>query len=49
MEEYGTIRIKLEELTQKAGISKNKLRHREEMQNSQIRDLLEFVPPDMEK
>lgn len=36
MEEYGTIRIKLEELIQKAGISKNKLSHRAEMQRSQI-------------
>lgn len=36
MEEYGTIRIKLEELIQKAGISKNKLSHRAEMQRTQI-------------
>lgn len=36
MEEYGTIRIKLDELIQKAGISKNKLSHRAEMQRSQI-------------
>lgn len=36
MEEYGTIRIKLEELIQKVGISKNKLSHRAEMQHSQI-------------
>ena len=36
MEEYGTIRIKLDELIQKAGISKNKLRHKAEMQRSQI-------------
>ena len=28
MEEYGTIRIKLEELIQKSGISKSKLSHR---------------------
>ena len=27
MEEYGTIRIKLDELIKKAGISKNKLSH----------------------
>ena len=36
MEEYGTIRIKLDELIKKAGISKNKLSHRAEMQRSQI-------------
>ena len=36
MENYGTIRIKLDELIQKAGISKNKLSHRAEMQRSQI-------------
>ena len=36
MEEYGTIRIKLDELIQKAGISKNKLSHKAEMQCSQI-------------
>ena len=36
MEEYGSIRIKLDELIKKAGISKNKLSHRAEMQRSQI-------------
>ena len=36
MENYGTIRIKLDELIQKAGISKNKLSHRAVMQRSQI-------------
>ncbi|MBQ7001323.1 MAG: helix-turn-helix transcriptional regulator [Oscillospiraceae bacterium] len=36
MEQYGTIRIKLDELIRKAGISKNKLSHRAEMQRSQI-------------
>ena len=36
MEKYGTIRIKLDELIQEAGISKNKLSHRAEMQRSQI-------------
>ena len=36
MEQYGTIRIKLNELIEKAGISKNKLSHRAEMQRSQI-------------
>ena len=36
MENYGTIRIKLAEMIQKAGISKNKLSHRAEMQRSQI-------------
>lgn len=34
--EYGTIRIKLGELIEKEGISKNKLSHRAEMQRSQI-------------
>lgn len=36
MEEYGTIRIKLDELIEKSGISKNKLSHRAEMQRTQI-------------
>ena len=36
MEKYGTIRIKLDELIRKAGISKNKLSHRAEMQRTQI-------------
>ena len=36
MEKYGTIRIKLDELIKEAGISKNKLSHRAEMQRSQI-------------
>ena len=36
MNPYGTIRIKLDELLQKAGLSKNKLSHRAEMQRSQI-------------
>ena len=34
--EYGTIKIRLEELIQREGISKNKLSHRAEMQRSQI-------------
>jgi len=36
MKQYGTIRIKLDELIKKAGISKNKLSHRAEMQRTQI-------------
>lgn len=36
MENYGTIKIKLAELIEKEGISKNKLSHRAEMQRSQI-------------
>jgi len=36
MEKYGTIHIKLDELIQKKGISKNKLSHWAEMQRSQI-------------
>jgi len=34
--EYGTIRIKLNELIESAGISKNKLSHKAEMQRSQL-------------
>ncbi len=36
MEEYGTIRIKLDELITQAGISKNRLSHKAEMQRTQI-------------
>lgn len=36
MEKYGTVRIKLDELILKKGISKNKLSHWAEMQRSQI-------------
>jgi putative transcriptional regulator len=36
MNEYGTIKIKLDELIKKAGISKNKLSHKAEMQRTQI-------------
>ncbi len=36
MTEFGTIRIHLDELIKKAGISKNKLGQRAEMQRSQI-------------
>lgn len=36
MEQYGTIHIRLDELIEKAGLSKNKLSHRAEMQRSQI-------------
>ena len=36
MENYGTIRIKLDELIKKAGISKSKLSHRAEMQRTQL-------------
>ena len=36
MEQYGTIRIHLDELIRKAGISKNKLSHKAEMQRTQI-------------
>lgn len=36
MEQYGTIRIKLDELIKKSDISKNKLSHKAEMQRSQI-------------
>lgn len=34
--EYGTIRIKLDELIKEKDISKNKLSHRAEMQRSQL-------------
>ena len=36
MSEYGKIKIKLDELIKREGISKNKLSHRAEMQRSQI-------------
>ena len=36
MEEYGTIHIKVDELIKKAGISKNKLSQRAEMQRTQL-------------
>ena len=34
--EYGTIKIKLDELIKEAGMSKNKLSHKAEMQRTQI-------------
>ncbi len=36
MEQYGTIKIKLNELLKKSDLSKNKLSHRAEMQRTQI-------------
>lgn len=36
MEQYGTIKIKLDELIKKSGISKNKLCHRAELQRTQL-------------
>ena len=36
MNEYGTIKIKLDELIKKAGISKNKLSHLAQMQRTQL-------------
>ena len=36
MEKYGTIRIKLQELLDKSGMSKSKLCHRAEMQRTQL-------------
>ena len=36
MNEHGTIKIKLNELIEKAGISKNMLSHRAEMQRTQL-------------
>ena len=36
MQEYGQIRIKLDELIKERNISKNKLSHRAEMQRTQI-------------
>ena len=36
MNEYGKIKIKLDELIKERGISKNKLSHRAEMQRTQI-------------
>lgn len=37
MDDHGTVHIKLDELIKAAGISKNKLSHRAEMQRSQIK------------
>lgn len=34
--DYGYVRIKLDELIEKQGISKNKLAHRAEMQRTQL-------------
>lgn len=34
--DYGSIRIKLDEMIEKQGISKNKLAHRAEMQRTQL-------------
>jgi len=36
MEQYGTIKIKLDKLIKKSGISKNKLCHRAELQRTQL-------------
>ena len=36
MNEYGTIKIKLDELLEKSNLSKNKLSHKAEMQRTQI-------------
>ena len=36
MSEYGKIKIKLEEMLKKRGMSKNKLSHKAEMQRTQI-------------
>lgn len=36
MEQYGTIKINLDRLIEKAGISKNKLSHRAELQRTQL-------------
>lgn len=36
MEQFGTIRIKLTELLEARGLSKNKLSHRAEMQRTQL-------------
>ena len=36
MENNGTIRIKLKEMLEKTGLSKNKLSHRAEMERTQI-------------
>ena len=36
MENHGTIQIKLKEMLEKTGLSKNKLSHRAEMERTQI-------------
>ena len=37
--DYGTIRIKLDEMIEKQNISKNKLAHRAEMQRTQLNQI----------
>jgi len=39
MEEYGTIRINLDQLIEQKGISKNKLCHKAELQHTQLNNL----------
>ena len=46
--DYGYIKIKLDDLIEKQGISKNKLAHRAEMQRTQL-NLLEYIPPKEDK
>lgn len=36
MQEYGSIKIKLQDLLEKKGLSKNKLSHKAEMERTQI-------------
>ena len=36
MQDYGTIRIKLDQLIEETGISKNKLCHKAELQHTQL-------------
>ena len=40
--EYGTIRIKLDELLKESGLSKNMLSHRAEMQRTQINNYCRY-------
>ena len=41
--EYGTIRIKLDELLKASGLSKNMLSHRAEMQRTQINNYCKIL------
>lgn len=42
--DYGTVRIKLNELIEQQGISKNRLAHRAEMQRTQLNQYCEKLP-----
>ena len=45
METYGTIRIRLQELLETSGMSKNKLCHRAELQHTQLNNFCKNKVP----